>query len=172
MLRVEKKDGQKVGDLIFNIGNYIMKVSQARLKKIIKEEVGAFLSEEGSTGKVDRQFLRKYVFELPRRSDEEQIIKAATRASNSARKYGHPQHGKLLPLYGYNQGNYSIALPDGDGYVVYVSYGDHRDKKAQTDLKYDAFTSELGEELRSMGFEKHDGMPAPMSGDNLQAHNY
>ena len=145
-----------------------MKITKRQLRKVIKEELGAFLSEEGSSGKLDRQFLRKYVFELPRPSDEEQIINTATRASKSARPYGHRKHGKLLPLYGYNQGNYSIAVPAGDGYDVYVSYGDRRDKMAKTDLKYDAFTSELGEELRSMGFKKHDGLPAPMSDDNLR----
>ena len=130
---------------------------------------------------IDRAFLRKFVFELPRRDDEESITDYATAvaAGRGFKEEDNPLKAKreyyasknipfkVDPLYGYNQGNFSIAIPSGDTFEIYVSYGDTREKMSKTDLKYDAFTSLLRKELESMGF-KYGELPAPPSDAVLQ----
>ena len=143
-----------------------------------------FVNEEEIPSKrlmIDRSFLRKFAFEIPRRSDEEQITDYAVRvaAGSSFRNESDPIKAKreyyaskgipfkVTPLYGLNNDNFSIAIPSGDSFEIYVSYADNREKRSETDLKPSAFTSLLRKELESMGF-KDGGLPSPQSDANMQ----
>jgi hypothetical protein len=132
--------------------------------KMLMENWNKFINEEEpAAAKIDRQFLRKFVFELPRKDDEEQIASQAESQASEVYKF------RNAPLYGLNNGNFSIAIPSGDSFEIYVSYADTREKMSKTDLKPSAFTSLLRKELESMGF-KDGELPAPMSDANLQSY--
>jgi hypothetical protein len=152
--------------------------------KLIMENWNNFVNEEEIPSKrlmIDRSFLRKFAFEIPRRSDEKQITDYAIRvaAGSSFRNEPNPLKAKreyyesegvpfkVTPLYGLNNDNFSIAIPSGDSFEIYVSYADNREKRSETDLKPSAFTSLLRKELESMGF-KDGGLPSPQSDANMQ----